>query len=90
MQNIRVDPEDCKTAEGVWKKYIRERLSEEELVALEEFNTLCNQSIILDYLSENHRIRFLHGSNFNIQVTYNLLIESETMRYQLGCDEVTG
>ena len=38
LETITVDPEDCKSADGSWRKFVRERLSEEELPLLEELN----------------------------------------------------
>ena len=37
-----VDPEDCKSADGSWRKFVKERLSEEELALLEELNQMCD------------------------------------------------
>ena len=59
-------------------------------MSLEDLNTLCNQNVITDYIPENHRIRFLHGCKFDVQESFDLLIASETSRYELGCDRITG
>ena len=51
---------------------------------------MCDQSIILDEIPENHRIRFLSACKFDVQSTFDFLIMSETIRYELGCDTITG
>lgn len=88
--NTVIDPESCKNADGQWTRFVRERLSEEELVAFERFNELCENHIITDHLSENHRMRFLYGSKFDVDSAFQVLLRSETIRYEMGCETLTG
>lgn len=90
VDDSRVNPEDCKSADGEWKKFVKEQCSDAELEAFEELNRMCDSHVILDYLPQNHRLRFLHGNHFNVQKAFDNLLESERIRYRLGCDRVTG
>ena len=67
VEKLGVTAEKCVNAQGVWTKFIRERLTEEERGHLAELNRLCDKHIITDHLSENTRIRFLYGFRFNVE-----------------------
>jgi hypothetical protein len=86
----KIDPETCKDANGNWTKFIKERCTEDELAKLEELNRLCDNHIITDHLSEEHRIRFLFGCKLNVQESFNILIQAETTRYELNVENLTG
>ena len=66
IKTYTVNPEECKNARGEWIKWIPERLNEEEMKKLDEFNVMCDNNMITDHLSQNHRLRFLSGCVFNL------------------------
>ena len=57
---------------------------------LDELNVLCDANIALDHLSENHRLRYLHGLKFDVQRAFDILLLAERTRYNFGCDRVSG
>ncbi len=86
----QIDPEMCKDANGDWTKFIKARCNEEELAKFEELNRLCDNHIITDHLSEEHRLRFLYGCKHVVQDAFNTLIQAETIRYDLRVEDLTG
>ena len=69
--------EDCKDSEGNWTKWVVERCTEEEKKSFDEMSELCKQDPVTSWVSDNHKLRFLQGFKFDVQPSYNALVEAE-------------
>ena len=47
---------------------------------------MCDSHIVTDHVSENTRIRFLHGCKFNVEYAMEILLGSERWRYKNQMD----
>jgi hypothetical protein len=84
-----IAPELCKDATGEWTKFVPERLSPEELQAFERLNELCKTDPLTDWLSANHKIRYLRGWGWNPEVTFTNLIACEELRASNNSDKIS-
>ena len=89
-KNLMLSAEEYKDIDGNWTKDVLYRLSDEEMTIWKEFVVLCDHHIVTDSLSQNHRLRFLIGCKFDIQMGMEYLISSEKHRYEIGCETLTG
>ena len=81
--------EDCKDSEGNWTKWVIERCTEEQKKAYSELSELCKQDPVVSWVSENIKLRFLQGYKFDVQQSFNALLEAETWRFNNKCDTLT-
>lgn len=44
---------------------------------------------LVNWLPENHRLRFLNAKKFDVKMTYDALVAAEVWRYEHGCDTLT-
>ena len=89
-RDLVLSPEEYKDTDGNWIKDVPDKLNEQELAIWHEFNALCDQHIVTDHLSQNHRLRFLIGCKFDMNSAMEYLITSERHRYEIGCETLTG
>jgi hypothetical protein len=89
-ENLESCPvELCKNAEGQWTKEVPERLSPEEVTAFERLNQLCLTDPITDWLSTNHKLRYLRGWHYNPEGAFAALIAGEEQRAHYDSDSIT-
>ena len=81
--------EECKDSEGNWTKWVVERLTEEQKAAYDELSELCKQDPLVSWLSDNPKIRFLQGYNFDVKMSFDCLVDAEKWRYDNNCDTLT-
>ena len=71
------DVEECKDENGFWIKWIKERLTPEEAIVFKELKERIKDNPLINWLPDNHLLRFLDGRKFNIEATEKSLIEGE-------------
>ena len=86
MREGDADPEQCKDPEGNWTKWIVERCSQTEREAYDQLNELCQENLITNSLTTNHKLRFLSGCFFDVDMALEELIKCEKWRYENSCD----
>lgn len=84
-----IDPEMCKDDNGEWTKFVPARLIPEELVAFEQLYELCKTDPTTDWLSDNHKIRYLRGWAWDPQKAFENLIIAEELRASYEPDKIT-
>merc|ERR1712110_1227257 len=84
-----VAAEECKDTEGEWTKWCTERCSDEEKEAYYKLAELCKEEPIVSWTTVNHRLRFLFGYKFDVEVSFNALVDAEKWRYENKCDTLT-
>ena len=84
-----VDPSLCTDEAGNYIKFVPERLSPQELAAFEELIVLCSKDPVTDWLSDNQKMRFLRGWNWNPQQAFEGLLNCERLRAENDCDTIS-
>ena len=79
----------CKDSEGNWSKWVLERCSESERIAYNAMCELCKQDPVASQVSENHKLRYLNGFNFDADLAFKALVEAEETRFKYCCDTLT-
>ena len=84
-----IDPSLCTDEAGNYIKFVPERLSPQELAAFEELIVLCSKDPVTDWLSDNQKMRFLRGWNWNPQQAFEGLLNCERLRAENDCDTIS-
>lgn len=77
-ENLQIVPaEECKDEDGNWTKWFRERLTETQMRAFEEYMSYVRTEPLLKNLSENYLIRFFAGYKFIAKTAFEKIVQSE-------------
>ena len=81
-----VAAELCRDSDGNWTKWVKERMTEEQE---EKFNhmrrVLAELDPPLDYLSDNHVMRFLNSLLWEHEESLDYIKRAESMRIEYEC-----
>lgn len=90
-ENMTVVPShQCKDpATGEWTKWVKERLTEEQLQMFTRMReTLTTLEPPLDYLSDNHVMRFLNSLQWDFDEALRYLRDAERLRIEYDCNHL--